>query len=372
MRHAIRRSLMAALCCTPVVATAAATTSLSSWYEQLPQPPKTAAEAQARVRFDSGQAVLDYPALSTYVSRLQAHSQQLQQSGETNVAALEAASTDMYADLSKAAGGDLNDPEFLDKLESMSDAEKMALAQRMANPTQAAMTRETNGVSIAGAEPAPVTAALNRYRNDLPALNAQSQSISALVEVEQVRADAHARLDASLDQDAKTCASQTDAQAHTDCLKQKALACWDRHASISDEQLAALQKTWQSQYTSGRKLATGADQALAPAQYGQSAKSMTGKTQLLAYQSQLLLPAEQLAKASEAAWLDAGKWRLGKAQSDGGAVSALSGSCAFVAVYGRSGTNGRSGTSRSKLAPVNDAAKKAQDGAKKVLDWLKK
>ena len=368
-----RGGLLAACCFVPAVAFAAPAT-LVGWFDQLPKPPKSAAEAQAKVRLQNGRVEISDAAFASYLAELDAKEAALTQQNQ-HIAESFGDGSDMQAELSAAAGGDLNDPEFIAKLESMSDAEKIAFAQRMSAPSQAAMKKQRGGISMAGDEPAAVRtamgAATSYAQNSAPLAQAMAGP-NGIVLHSTHSFEAHARLDASLDQDAKTCMAGGTAEQQTTCLQQKTTACWTQHQTLAEQQLKVLQTQWQSDYAQARKAAQEADKTLAPARYGEAATSVAGKTLLLNHQGQLLSTAKLLAQSSEKAWLDSAKWQLAQQQSANGELSPLPGSCGYVAMYGRSGSNGRSGSSRSRLAPVNDAAKKAQDSAKKVLDWLKK
>ena len=370
----IRSGLLAACCFVPATAFAAPST-LVGWFDQLPKPPKTAVEAQAKVKLENGQVQVSDSAFANFVADVDAKEAALTQQNQHIAEAFGGEDSSFQTEMNAAAGGDLNDPEFIAKLESMSDAEKIAFAQRMSAPSQAAMKKQRGGVSMMGNEPAAVqaamTAATNYAQNSTQLMQAMSGPNGVIMHSTQ-NFEAHAKLDASLDQDAKTCMASGTAEQQTACLQQKTAACWTQHQTLADQQLKTLQTQWQSDYAQSRKAAQDADKTQAPARYGEAATSVAGKTLLLNQQGQLLSTAKLLAQSSEKAWLDSAKWQLAQQQSAKGELSPLPGSCGYVAMYGRSGSNGRSGSTRSRLAPVNDAAKKAQDSAKKVLDWLKK
>ena len=89
--------------------------------------------------------------------------------------------------------------------------------------------------------------------------------------------EAHARLDASLDQDAKTCMAGGTSEQQTACLRQKTTACWTQHQALADQQLKSFQAQWQSDYAQSRKAAQEADKTLAPTRYGEAATSVAGR-----------------------------------------------------------------------------------------------
>lgn len=356
-------------------ARAASGEALAPWFDRIPAPPKTAAEAQAQLRFESGRVQLAMPAFDALQQQLDARIAAIRAKQESAAAEGQKAAQGMQSDLSAAAGEDISSPEFQAKLEKMSDAEKMAFAMKMSGQMQQTMGKSYGGASFAGAEPAPVQAAQRAFQGYQQALGAQyaeaaqpGSSTMLPVQIEQ----AHHALDERLSREAAVCVAGGSGAQVQSCLQAKSAACWSQHASLASTQLAQLQKVYAQDLSRARKAALDADRVLAPAQYGAAATSFNGRTQLYAYQGQILDQTGPLIALSKAAYLS-GAWSAGAAASGGQPLYISGGgnpSCGYEARFGRDGSSGgRSGSSRP-MTPAGKATKTVQDGAKKVLNWL--
>ncbi|WP_020651101.1 hypothetical protein [Solimonas variicoloris] len=356
----------------PVVVHAAGDEALAPWFERVPGPPKTTAEAAARMRIEDQRATLDGTAFAAFQRQYDTRKQAIEARMQAAAAEGQVAAQGMHQDLNAAAGEDVTSEAFQEKFEKMSDAEKMALAMKMNSQMQKSMgSSYAGGANFAGQEPPAVQAATRAYLNYQQQVVAQAQDAVANAQLIAGLERAHRELDQRLSREAAACVASGDAAQALPCLRAKTAACWDQHAALGAQQLTQLQGTYQQQLARSRKAAAEADRVLAPAQYGGAARSYTGRSQLYGYQSQILGEVDGLAKLSQAAWQYGGGWVAGKGAARGEAVYVAGGeaSCGYETRFGRAGSSGRSGSSRPST-PATQATKSVQDGAQKVLNWL--
>lgn len=311
----MRRVLLGVFTFCAMDAAGAGDSALAAWFDKVPAPPKTLAEAQSRVKVTE-RRTLSCSGFKEYKDALAAYR-----------GTLETAHQKAEHDLSVQKG----EPQTVE--EATAQAAKMQAAMAKSQPAQDQMMAvtmkyqtEMQALMQKGLPPEKMAAEMQqlqaKYEPQMQAAQAKLEQAGTEIEGPKVDLDkgespqvlsVRAQLDGMQEIQPESVSRLMDSHKNdhdrlNETLRDKGAQCYDPHVAAAGTDLQTEQAEWAKIRGQIRQQAADADKLFASVKYGAATKTAFSREQLIGRQMDWLSRADNLAAVSESICIGAVAW----------------------------------------------------------------